>query len=74
MIIEENGIFISFSIPETESAETYEELKNYGKGTIIELSEKWNEPVLIYHQKKLRALAKVYITGGHFAVRITDVL
>ncbi|MGN0738987.1 MAG: FliM/FliN family flagellar motor switch protein [Treponema sp.] len=54
--------------------QTEEEFKNYGKGTVIELSEKWNEPVLIYHQKKLRALAKVYITGGHFAVRITDVL
>ena len=53
--------------------ESSEEISGYGEGTIIELSEKWYDPVYIYRGEKLCAFGQVYITNEHFAVKITEV-
>ena len=53
--------------------ESSEEISGYGEGTIIELSEKWYDPVYIYRGDKLCAFGQVYITNEHFAVKITEV-
>ena len=51
-----------------------EKISGYGEGTIIELSEKWDEQVYIYLCEKLCAIGQVYIVDEHFAVKITDVM
>ena len=74
LTLDEENDFYNIRAVWGSAYESAEKVSGYGGGTIIELSEKWDEPVYIYRGEKLCAIGQVYTVGKHFAVKITDVL
>ncbi|MBI4475681.1 MAG: FliM/FliN family flagellar motor switch protein, partial [Acidobacteria bacterium] len=57
-----------------ETELTFDELARIGPGSVIDLARAPDDPVEVLVNDKLVARGEVVVAGGHYGVRVTEVL